>query len=127
MAIFILPPCFSSSRAKLEFMRFRAHQSPSKQSSTYGSRYSSTGIWRSSIAPTASREDFGMRLTPGANQRQPEMIFQESVHAVHVAPQLPAGDDQMFAHGANHVAFRPERLEIDGRAKRLADGRCRRG
>ena len=49
------------------------------------------------------------RRKPAAAQ----VIFQQAVHAVHRAPHRPAGNDQMVADRAEHVAFLAEGGEID--------------
>ena len=102
----------------LEFMRFRAHQSPSKHSSTIRlavfQRRHLAIVDRADGQPRELRNAAHVRREPAAAQ----VIFQQPVDAVHVAAQRPAGDDQMLADGANHVSFRAEGGEIDGRAQR---------
>ena len=53
------------------------------------------------------------RRKPAAAQ----VIFQETVHAVHRAPHRPAGNDQMLADGPNHIAFFAEGGKIDRHAQ----------
>ncbi len=65
------PPCRASRLAALLFIRFRAAQSPSRQSAVNGSRYSSAGTWRTSSAGRTIEGESGIRLTSGVNHRQP--------------------------------------------------------
>ena len=125
---FTLPPCFSSSRALLEFIRFRAFQSGSR---TQSATIRLAGFEGGNLAVVDRANGQARRLRNAAYaRREPaaaQVIFQQAVHAVHRAAHRPAGNDQMVADRANHVAFLAEGGEIDLHAQACADGRCRRG